>query len=214
MLTSPKEKEELIMYLVAAKESISAVLMTERDGKQMPIYFVSCALQGPEVNYTPMEKLILALFDSGTITFSIRSDEIGADRTASIETLMNHLQVMIDHYSTWGDVVQVDTWVASSGKHGMRHDWLLRDSKVGEILTRASRYKWFLHPSPIRIHYYSVTPISVRAGLVQWVDYVTRIYSVYKSWQYRVQAAQVSVVAFSNGKNSLQEHLPRSTEMF
>ncbi|GJT94441.1 reverse transcriptase domain-containing protein [Tanacetum coccineum] len=61
MLTAPKGKEELIMYLAAAKEAISAVLMTERDGKQMPIYFVSRALQGPEVNYTPMEKLILAL---------------------------------------------------------------------------------------------------------------------------------------------------------
>ncbi|GJY58970.1 hypothetical protein Tco_0458862 [Tanacetum coccineum] len=77
-----------------------------------------------------------------------------------------------------------------------------------------ARYKWFLHSSPIRIHYYSVTPISGRAGLVQWVDYVTRIYSVYKSWQHRVQAAQVSVVAFGNGKNSVQEHLPRYTEMF
>ncbi|GKB85495.1 reverse transcriptase domain-containing protein [Tanacetum coccineum] len=42
-------------------EAISAVLMMERDGKQMPIYFVSRALQGPKVNYTPMEKLILAL---------------------------------------------------------------------------------------------------------------------------------------------------------
>ncbi|GKE34020.1 reverse transcriptase domain-containing protein, partial [Tanacetum coccineum] len=61
MLTTPKEKEELIMYLAAAKEAISAVLMTERDKKQMPIYFVSCALQGPEINYTPMEKLVLAL---------------------------------------------------------------------------------------------------------------------------------------------------------
>ncbi|GJU87454.1 reverse transcriptase domain-containing protein [Tanacetum coccineum] len=61
MLTAQKEKEELIMYLAAAKEAISAVLMTERDEKQMPIYFVSRALQGPEVNYTPMEKLILAL---------------------------------------------------------------------------------------------------------------------------------------------------------
>ncbi|GJX50022.1 reverse transcriptase domain-containing protein [Tanacetum coccineum] len=61
MLTTPKEKEELIMYLAAAKKAISAVLMTERDGKQMPIYFVSRALQAPEVNYTLMEKLILAL---------------------------------------------------------------------------------------------------------------------------------------------------------
>nr|GEU37751.1 CO dehydrogenase flavoprotein-like, FAD-binding, subdomain 2 [Tanacetum cinerariifolium] len=56
-----REKEELIMYMAAAKEAISAVLMTERDGKQVPIYFVSRALQGPEINYTPMEKLILAL---------------------------------------------------------------------------------------------------------------------------------------------------------
>ncbi|KAG8657432.1 hypothetical protein MANES_03G066532v8 [Manihot esculenta] len=106
--------------------------------------------------------------------FSIRSYEIGADRTASIETLMNHLQetalnhvktagllgdgfgstpemskrnliwvvtrmqVLVDHYPTWGDVVQVDTWVSASGKNGMRRDWLVRDSKTGETLTRAS----------------------------------------------------------------------------
>ncbi|GKD68750.1 reverse transcriptase domain-containing protein [Tanacetum coccineum] len=61
MLTTPKEKEELIIYLAAAKEAISVVLMTKRDGKQVPIYFVSRALQGLEINYTPMEKLILAL---------------------------------------------------------------------------------------------------------------------------------------------------------
>lgn len=106
--------------------------------------------------------------------FSIRSYEIGADRTASVETLMNHLQdtalnhvkhegllgdgfgstpemckknliwvvtkmqVMFDRYPTWGDVVQVDTWVAAAGKNGMRRDWVLRDYKTGEILTRAS----------------------------------------------------------------------------
>ncbi|KAB2072253.1 hypothetical protein ERO13_A07G003000v2 [Gossypium hirsutum] len=106
--------------------------------------------------------------------FSIRSYEIGADRTASIETLMNHLQetainhcksagllgegfgatpemckknliwvvtrmqVVFDRYPTWGDVVQVDTWVSASGKNGMRRDWLVSDSKTGEVLTRAS----------------------------------------------------------------------------
>ncbi|KAL2532653.1 Palmitoyl-acyl carrier protein thioesterase [Abeliophyllum distichum] len=106
--------------------------------------------------------------------FGIRSYEIGADRTASVETLMNHLQetalnhvktagllgdgfgstpemckrnliwvvtkmqVIVDRYPTWGDVVQVDTWVAASGKNGMRRDWLVRDSNTGDILTRAS----------------------------------------------------------------------------
>ncbi|GKG08653.1 reverse transcriptase domain-containing protein, partial [Tanacetum coccineum] len=61
MLAAPKEKEELIIYLAAAKEAISAVQMTERDGKHVPIYFIGRALQGPKINYTPMEKLILAL---------------------------------------------------------------------------------------------------------------------------------------------------------
>ncbi|GKC05801.1 reverse transcriptase domain-containing protein [Tanacetum coccineum] len=67
MLTAPKEKEELIIYLAAAKEAISAVLMTERGGKQLPVYFVSRALRGPEVNYTPMEKLVLALLSANFI---------------------------------------------------------------------------------------------------------------------------------------------------
>ncbi|GJU57538.1 reverse transcriptase domain-containing protein [Tanacetum coccineum] len=61
MLVAPMEKEELIVYLAAAKETLSAVMMTEREAKQMPIYFVSRALRGPEVNYTSMDKLVLAL---------------------------------------------------------------------------------------------------------------------------------------------------------
>nr|GEY43446.1 reverse transcriptase domain-containing protein [Tanacetum cinerariifolium] len=67
MLTAPREKEELIMYLAAAKEAISAVLMTERDGKQVPIYFVSRALQGLEIKHTSMKKLILALYRPRTL---------------------------------------------------------------------------------------------------------------------------------------------------
>ncbi|GKC87997.1 reverse transcriptase domain-containing protein [Tanacetum coccineum] len=61
MLTAPEEQEELIVYLAASKEAVSVVLMTEREARQMPIYFVSRALRGPEVNYTSMEKLVLAL---------------------------------------------------------------------------------------------------------------------------------------------------------
>ncbi|GJS95090.1 reverse transcriptase domain-containing protein [Tanacetum coccineum] len=61
MLTAPEEQEELIIYLAATKEAVSVVLMTEREARQMPIYFVSRALWGPEVNYTSMEKLVLAL---------------------------------------------------------------------------------------------------------------------------------------------------------
>nr|GEV54798.1 hypothetical protein [Tanacetum cinerariifolium] len=61
MLTALKEKEELVIYPAAANEVVSAVLMTEGNGKQMPIYFVSRALQCPKIDYTLMEKLIHAL---------------------------------------------------------------------------------------------------------------------------------------------------------
>nr|GEW16872.1 reverse transcriptase domain-containing protein [Tanacetum cinerariifolium] len=47
LLATLMEKEELIVYLAAAKEMVSTVLMTEIETKQMPIYFVSRALRGP-----------------------------------------------------------------------------------------------------------------------------------------------------------------------
>nr|KAJ0197575.1 hypothetical protein LSAT_V11C700351640 [Lactuca sativa] len=52
------------MYLAASAEAISSMLVVERENKQTPIHFVSRALQGPEVNYTAFEKLVLALVDA------------------------------------------------------------------------------------------------------------------------------------------------------
>ncbi|GJT50087.1 reverse transcriptase domain-containing protein [Tanacetum coccineum] len=61
LLVAPKQKEELIVYLSATHGAISAVLMTKRGTVQTSVYFLSHALQGPELNYTPMEKLVLSL---------------------------------------------------------------------------------------------------------------------------------------------------------
>nr|GEX17004.1 reverse transcriptase domain-containing protein [Tanacetum cinerariifolium] len=43
------------------REAVSAVLMTKREAKQTLIYFVIHGLKGPEINYTQVEKLVLAL---------------------------------------------------------------------------------------------------------------------------------------------------------
>ncbi|GKB30821.1 reverse transcriptase domain-containing protein [Tanacetum coccineum] len=59
MVTAPRPKEELIIYLCAAKEAVSAVLLTVRDSRQLPIYFISHALQVSKINYSSMEKLVL-----------------------------------------------------------------------------------------------------------------------------------------------------------
>ncbi|GJU26846.1 reverse transcriptase domain-containing protein [Tanacetum coccineum] len=61
VLVAPKLKAELIIYLSAFYGAVSAVLMTERGTVQTPVYFINHALQGPELNYTPMEKLVLSL---------------------------------------------------------------------------------------------------------------------------------------------------------
>ncbi|GKE68160.1 reverse transcriptase domain-containing protein [Tanacetum coccineum] len=56
MVTAPKPKEELIMYLCVNREAVSVVLLAKRDSQQMPVYFISRALQKPEVNYNPMRR--------------------------------------------------------------------------------------------------------------------------------------------------------------
>ncbi|GKA54350.1 reverse transcriptase domain-containing protein [Tanacetum coccineum] len=61
LLVTPKPKEELIVYLSASYRAVSVVLMTERGTVQTPVYFVSRTLQSPELNYAPIEKLVLAL---------------------------------------------------------------------------------------------------------------------------------------------------------
>ncbi|GJR50329.1 reverse transcriptase domain-containing protein [Tanacetum coccineum] len=60
-LVAPRPGEELIIYLSATHGAISAVLLTDRDSVQTPVYFVSKALKETEINYSAMEKLILAL---------------------------------------------------------------------------------------------------------------------------------------------------------
>ena len=60
-LASPEEGEPLIVYLSTSNEAVSTVLLAERQKVQVPVYFVSRALQGAEINYSQIEKLVLTL---------------------------------------------------------------------------------------------------------------------------------------------------------
>nr|GFB05376.1 reverse transcriptase domain-containing protein [Tanacetum cinerariifolium] len=60
-LVAPRPGEELIMYLSATHGAINAVLLTDRNSLQTSVYFVNKALKKTEVNYSAMEKLVLAL---------------------------------------------------------------------------------------------------------------------------------------------------------
>ncbi|XP_071739728.1 uncharacterized protein [Rutidosis leptorrhynchoides] len=57
MLTAPIKGETLYLYISVANEAFGSVLVVV----QKPVYFVSKALAGSEINYAPIEKFVYAL---------------------------------------------------------------------------------------------------------------------------------------------------------
>nr|GEX01627.1 hypothetical protein [Tanacetum cinerariifolium] len=94
MLVAPRPKEELIVYLPASYGAISAVLITEKGTVQKPVYFVSRALQGPELNYTPMEKLVLSLvFAAKRLRRYFQAHPVAIITDQPIKQIMSHPDV-------------------------------------------------------------------------------------------------------------------------
>nr|XP_018677532.1 PREDICTED: uncharacterized protein LOC103974988 [Musa acuminata subsp. malaccensis] len=60
-LASVSPEEKLSLYLTASQHAVSSVLVKENSGDQLPVYYVSHMLSGPEGRYPPIEKLALAL---------------------------------------------------------------------------------------------------------------------------------------------------------
>ncbi|XP_065039398.1 uncharacterized protein LOC135673926 [Musa acuminata AAA Group] len=60
-LASVSPGERLGLYLAASPHTVSSVLVKESSDQQLPIYYVSHVLSGPEERYSPIEKLALAL---------------------------------------------------------------------------------------------------------------------------------------------------------
>ncbi|XP_064992463.1 uncharacterized protein LOC103998586 [Musa acuminata AAA Group] len=60
-LASVSPGEKLGLYLAASPHAVSSVLIKESSDQQLPIYYVSHVLGGPEEHYPPIEKLALAL---------------------------------------------------------------------------------------------------------------------------------------------------------
>ncbi|KAL1531884.1 palmitoyl-acyl carrier protein thioesterase, chloroplastic-like [Salvia divinorum] len=134
-------------------------------------------------------------------TVVIRSYEVGADKTATIESLLNllqetalnhvwmsgllsdgfgathgmmrnnliwvvsRMQVQVDHYPIWGEVMEIDTWVGASGKNGMRRDWLLRSQATGIVFIRATSTWVMMNKETRRL---SKMPDEVRAEIAPW----------------------------------------------
>ncbi|GKE74046.1 reverse transcriptase domain-containing protein, partial [Tanacetum coccineum] len=60
-LNTLEQKEALFIYLTASREAVSGVLVANRKGKQLPIWYISRTLHEAKRNYAPLEKLALCL---------------------------------------------------------------------------------------------------------------------------------------------------------
>ncbi|XP_020232081.1 uncharacterized protein LOC109812505 [Cajanus cajan] len=61
ILQRSDHKTDLLLYLVVAESTISAVIVQEHQKTQTPVYFISRVLQDTEKRYQTIEKLVLAL---------------------------------------------------------------------------------------------------------------------------------------------------------
>ncbi|GJT25538.1 reverse transcriptase domain-containing protein [Tanacetum coccineum] len=60
---TPSFPKETYAYLAVFKEAVSAVLLTDQNGRQCPIQYVSRTLNEAERNYSPLENLALSLIN-------------------------------------------------------------------------------------------------------------------------------------------------------
>ena len=61
VLSAPIPDEELLLYLTVSGKALSSVLVRSEGKNYQPMYYVSHALQGPELRYTKLEKFTLAV---------------------------------------------------------------------------------------------------------------------------------------------------------
>ncbi|GJW06148.1 reverse transcriptase domain-containing protein [Tanacetum coccineum] len=73
MLVAPKLKEELIVYMSASHEAISAVLMTERGTVQMPVYFILADFLVEKPDEAPPDTLVVETPQEPWTLFTDRS---------------------------------------------------------------------------------------------------------------------------------------------
>nr|XP_043625698.1 palmitoyl-acyl carrier protein thioesterase, chloroplastic-like [Erigeron canadensis] len=76
------------------------------------------------------------------------------------------MQVVVERYPLWGDVVTIHTWKAALGKIGLCCNWTFSDSKTGEILIRASSTWVMVNKETRKL---SKFPDEVRAELEQYL---------------------------------------------
>ncbi|GJT70687.1 reverse transcriptase domain-containing protein [Tanacetum coccineum] len=113
LLTTPVKEETLYVYLAAATEAVSAVLLAERKGIQCPIHYVSRTLNEAERNYAPLEKLALSL-----LHMSRRLRREARQILSRIGGIQHCLRAKKCHEGTGMDKSEITRKQTKTSKHG------------------------------------------------------------------------------------------------
>ncbi|XP_065011504.1 uncharacterized protein LOC135640723 [Musa acuminata AAA Group] len=139
--------EKLGLYLAASPYAVSSVLVKEISGAQLPIYYVSHVLSGPEERYPPIEKLALALVLSARKLrpyFQAHSVEVVTDQP---------LRQILTKFDVAGRLLR---WAVELGEHDISYvprtaikahavaDFIVELARVGKDLERTPE-AWTLH---------------------------------------------------------------------
>ncbi|OVA05179.1 Phosphatidylinositol 3-/4-kinase [Macleaya cordata] len=169
----------------------------------------------------------LALLSSSEVPMPGLEKQITTPESSGSSTIDLQRTVIITSFFEQMTILSTKTKpkkLAILGSDGQKYTYLLKgredlrlDARIMQLLQAING---FLHSSPdtrsrsLAIRYYSVTPISGRAGLIQWVDNVISIYSVFKSWQNRAQLAQLSAMGAGKINSTVPPPVPRPSDMF
>ncbi|XP_065007630.1 uncharacterized protein LOC135674021 [Musa acuminata AAA Group] len=111
-LASVSPGEKLSLYLAASQHAVSSVLVKENSGDQLPVYYVSHMLSGPEERYPPIEKLALALVLSARKLrpyFQAHPMEVITDQP---------LQLVLSKFDVAGRLLK---WAVELGEHDIQY---------------------------------------------------------------------------------------------
>ncbi|KAB2600482.1 hypothetical protein D8674_010753 [Pyrus ussuriensis x Pyrus communis] len=104
VLIPPCRGKPLKLYISAAIESIGCLLVQDNnDGREQAIFYLSHNLNSPELNYSPVEKLCLALFFAASKLrhYTLPSFDFGCtNNQAEYEALIIGLRVLHDLRAT------------------------------------------------------------------------------------------------------------------
>lgn len=138
------------MELDALVQRKPVALDTLRQGKLVEndlVYRQTFVIRSYEAGFDKIASIetIANLFQETALNHVGLSKFVG-DGMGTTHAMMRHrliwvvtrMHVEVDRYPVWGDMVEIDSWVAAEGKNGMRRDFIVRDYNSGEVIARAT----------------------------------------------------------------------------